>query len=99
MSAIMTDVPAQRGNVGLKALREKAKLNKKQMASAVGVVPRQWQRYENEGFLPDKVDVLIKIAVLSGSSIDEVVRQIGYTLPTREELLEQIDGGGRTKEN
>ena len=49
MSAIMTKDASIRGNEGLKALREKAGLNRKQMAKAVGVTTRMWQRYEKRG--------------------------------------------------
>ena len=73
----------KRGNPGLKQLREMAKLNRQDMAKATGVHVRMWQRYENEGRLPEKVDTLVRIATLAGTSLDEAARLVGYTLPTR----------------
>ncbi len=89
MSDTMTTRDSVRGNPGLKALREMAGLNRQQMARAVGVAPRMWQRYENEGRLPEKLDIVLRIAVLAGKSIDETIQMIGFELPTREELLRE----------
>lgn len=86
----------KRGNPGLKQLREMAKLNRQDMAKATGVHVRMWQRYENEGRLPEKVETLVRIAVLAGTSIDEAARMVGYQLPTRDELLAQIENAQTT---
>lgn len=94
MSGSMTDSDSNRGNAALKALREKAGLNRQEMAKAVGVDPRMWQRYENEGRLPSKVEVVIKIAVLSQTPIEDVIRLIGFDLPNREELLLKLKEQG-----
>lgn len=90
MSGSMTVNNSTRGNPGLKALREKAGLNKQEMAKAVGVAPRMWQRYENEGRLPEKIEVVLRIAVLSSTPLDEVIQTIGFKLPSREELISQV---------
>lgn len=89
MSGIMATRDSVRGNPGLKALREMAGLNRQQMARAVGVAPRMWQRYENEGRLPEKLDIVLRIAVLSGKTIDETIAMIGFELPDRDELLDR----------
>lgn len=91
MSGIMQDEVQKRGNPGLKQLRERAKLNRQKMAAATGVHVRMWQRYENEGRLPESVDVLIRIAVLAGTSLDEAAQTIGYSIPSREDLIAQIE--------
>lgn len=87
MSVIMTKDASIRGNEGLKALREKAGLNRKQMAKAVGVTTRMWQRYENEGRMPDKIDFVLRVSVLSGTPVDEVLKLIGFSFPDLDELL------------
>lgn len=87
MSDIMSTNSSDRGNPGLKALRERAGLNKQEMAKAVGVAPRMWQRYENEGRLPEKLEVVLRISVLSKTPMDEVVKTIGFDVPNREELI------------
>ncbi|BAS56053.1 hypothetical protein LBWT_19630 [Leptolyngbya boryana IAM M-101] len=80
-----------RGNAGLKALREKAGLNRSQMAKAVGVSPRMWQRYENEGRLPDKIDFVLKVSVLAETPVDEVLKAIGFEFPDRNALLAETE--------
>lgn len=91
MSDIMNKSDSTRGNPGLKALREKADLNRQQMAKVVGVTTRQWQRYENEGVLPDKFETVLNIAVVSGTPLDEVVQMVGFRVPTKTELLSLIN--------
>jgi transcriptional regulator with XRE-family HTH domain len=78
---------SKRGNPGLESLRIRAKLNRKSMAHATGVTARMWQRYENEGRLPEKVETLIRIAVLAETSLDEAARMIGYQMPSKDDLL------------
>jgi transcriptional regulator with XRE-family HTH domain len=86
----MVDVDAsKRGNEGLKRLREKAGLNRSKMAKACGVTPRMWQLYENEGRLPERVEVLLCIVALTGESVSSVVSEIGYEIPSRDKLLVQ----------
>jgi transcriptional regulator with XRE-family HTH domain len=87
---------SKRGNPGLKALREMAKLNRKTMAKATGVTSRMWQIYENEGENPDRVSTLIRIAVLAGVSIDEAIQMIGYPVPTREQLIAETESAQGT---
>lgn len=89
MSDNMEDNTSNRGNAGLKALREKAGLNRAQMAKAVGVSPRMWQRYENEGRLPDKIDFVLRVAALAETPVEEVLKAIGFELPDRNALLSE----------
>lgn len=97
ISGIMLETNNEkRGNPGLESLRKRAKLNRKRMAVGTGVTPRMWQLYENEGRLPDKVEQLINIAVLAGVSVDEAIREIGYPIPTRDELLALIENAQTT---
>jgi transcriptional regulator with XRE-family HTH domain len=91
MSDTMNKSESMRGNPGLKALREKAGLNRQQMAKVAGVTTRQWQRYENEGSLPDKFETVLNIAVVSGTPLDEVIQMIGFRVPTRDELLLSVE--------
>jgi transcriptional regulator with XRE-family HTH domain len=91
MSGNMNEHSSNRGNEGLKALREKAGLNRKQMAKAVGVTPRMWQRYENEGRLPDKIDFVLRVSVLADMPVDEVLRLIGFSIPNRDALLSEVN--------
>jgi transcriptional regulator with XRE-family HTH domain len=89
MSDIMEESTSNRGNEGLKALREKAGLNRTQMAKAVGVSPRMWQRYENEGRLPEKIDFVVKIAVLADTPVEEVLKLVGFKFPSKDDLLSE----------
>lgn len=91
MSGIMLETSeTKRGNPGLKTLREELGLERQEIAKAVGVSTRQWQRYENDGELPEKASVFIRLAVLAGKSVDAVIQQSGYPIPTKEELMAQI---------
>ncbi|MBE9011025.1 helix-turn-helix transcriptional regulator [Pseudanabaenaceae cyanobacterium LEGE 13415] len=91
MSGNMNSNTSNRGNEGLKALREEAGLNKSQMAKATGISARMWQRYENEGRMPESIDFVLRTAVLTGKSVDEVLKLIGFKYPSREQLLQEIE--------
>ncbi len=91
MSGNMNEDNPIRGNAALKALREKAGLNRMQIAKAMGITTRMWQRYENEGRPPDKIDFVLKLAALTDTPVDEVLKLLGFKVPDREELLSLID--------
>ena len=74
----------------MKVLREKAGLNRQQMAKALGIAARTWQRWESEGGLPVRVEVVLKIAALSGTPIEEALELMGFKIPSRADLVQKL---------
>lgn len=73
----------------MRELRELIGLPRYRLCKVLGIGLRTLQRYENEEICPANLDTLIRLSVLSGWTLDEVVRHLGVNIPTREELLQE----------